>query len=284
MLEMVDKLEYKIRVARLQELDQGWRTANFNPVYRVIPFARLYFPLEGRGTATLAGKVSVIEPGKMLLIPPHAKVELECPRRLVKYWAHFNARVPGSELDAFSLCPDCLEVEVGDFPWVRQLFGRLVALHHQADVELPPFEKLEADSALSLLLLDFLRQAAARQDSRLAAGGQCFSRLLAHLEKNLYQPLTLRELARAVNLHPTYASNLFKERMGVPLIHYRNQRRMRAAANYLRDTDHSVSEVADLVGMGDVSNFTKMFKRHTGWLPLRYKKEAAGSGHEALLP
>jgi AraC-like DNA-binding protein len=283
MLEIVNNLDYKIRVARFQEVNRGWRTAMFLPLYRIIPFTRLYFPLEGLGTATLAGKVYNIEPGKMLLIPPYAKVELKCQRRLIKYWTHFNARAPGTDLDVFSLLSECLETEVKDFQMMRQLFERLVALHFQTDVVPTPLEKLEVDSSLSLLLLDLLRQVAAQEASRLATSGQCFIHLLTHLEKNLYQRLTLRELASAVNLHPTYASNLFKKKMGVSLIHYRNQRRIRAAINYFHNGDYSISEVTDLVGISDISNFTKMFKRYTGHLPLRYKKEIVETEHEALL-
>jgi YesN/AraC family two-component response regulator len=66
---------------------------------------------------------------------------------------------------------------------------------------------------------------------------------------------------------------MFKRKMGIPLMQFCNQRRIQTAIRYFQNTDHSVYEVADLVGINNASNFTKMFKRYTGTPPLKYKKE-----------
>lgn len=87
-------LEYWVRVAEFSELDSRWNSDNFIRSSRLIPYCRLYMPLEGEGRIEFNNTKYVLQPGYMYFIPPFTRTHVQCPERLVKYWAHFNVRAP----------------------------------------------------------------------------------------------------------------------------------------------------------------------------------------------
>lgn len=272
-MELVRDLRYEIEVARLTEVDARWRTELFLKPSRIIPFSRLYFPQEGEGLAVLDGREYHLRPGRMYLFPPFAAVHLSCPERMVKYWTHFNAFVAGSDMDVLSLCRAANEVVVDNHDFYVELFRRLVEIHFIGQRPTTALESFEAGSVLGLLLLPFLRTIAPREDDKRERDEKRLTPLLLFIERNLAERLTLAELAKTVHLHPTYLSNLFAAVMGIPLIRYINERRMRKAIKLLWSTELSVAEIADAVGVRDAANFSKAIKRHTGLSPSAYKAQ-----------
>jgi len=48
--------------------------------------------------------------------------------------------------------------------------------------------------------------------------------------------------------------------------------RRRFAINYLKDPDHTLTQIAFLLGYSEVSAFNRAFKRWTGSTPLKYRQ------------
>ncbi len=272
MQELIETLRLKIQIARFQELGAEWRTEKITPANRIIPYVRLYYPMDGEGILIHHGQQYHMQPGWIYLIPPYAHTEVNCPNRLVKYWCHFNAHILDSELDIFSLYHSVYALEVKDCDFVRKLFIRLVELHNTPGVNAQPTDELEAKSALGLLLTPFFKTIKSEFSDKKASSMAKFTKLIAYIEKNISRKLTLAKLAEEFNLNPTYLSNLFAKKMGLPLIAYCNQRRIRQSIDLIWSTDYSFSEIADKVGIGNVSSFSKMFKRSTGHSPSEYRK------------
>jgi AraC-like DNA-binding protein len=230
-------------------------------------------PLEGEGRIEFNGMKYVLRPGFIYFIPPFTRTNVYCPKRLVKYWAHFNARVPNSELDVFTVCrPAEYCFEVDDIQFTEKLFKRLVEIHSVPDSIPPEYGVVEAQSIMTLLVLPFIRRLKTLPGDKDFAVSGTLETLLIHIEEHIAEPLALGELAGVVNLSPNYLSNFFKSEMGIPLIRYRNRHRIRKAISLLWHTDMTVSEVAYRVGIQDLSNFSKMFKKQTGYSPLEFRR------------
>ena len=272
MQELIEGFRLRIQVARFQELGSEWRTDKFMSASRIIPYARLYYPIDGEGFVIHHGRQYLLRPGWICLVPPYAQAEVSCPKYLVKYWCHFNAYILDSDLDIFSLYHPAYELEVKNNDFVRNLFVRLVELHNTPGAMVKSIEGMEAKSALGLLIAPFLKTITEDFSGKPVDAMAKFTKLLAYIEKNLFRRLTLTELAEEFHLNATYLSNLFAKRMGLPLIAYCNRRRIRLAIDLIWSTDYSISEIADKVGIGDVTNFSKMFKRTTGLYPSEYRK------------
>jgi AraC-like DNA-binding protein len=65
------------------------------------------------------------------------------------------------------------------------------------------------------------------------------------------------------------------------MLRYLIERRMEEAAMLLETSDHGIAEVADRVGYDTASAFSKLFARHYGLSPSRYRarnRAAANDG------
>jgi len=84
--------------------------------------------------------------------------------------------------------------------------------------------------------------------------------------------LALADWARAVGWHPVHFERVFKQETGLTPRRWLEERRMEAARQYLSGTSKSVSEIATAVGYTDPFYFSRVFRRHFGQPPLRYRK------------
>jgi AraC family transcriptional regulator len=85
--------------------------------------------------------------------------------------------------------------------------------------------------------------------------------------------LRLGPLARAVGVHPAHLAREFRARHGVSVGEYGRRLRLSRAATQLATTDRPVAEIASEAGFADQSHFTRLFRRHVGLTPARYRAE-----------
>lgn len=60
--------------------------------------------------------------------------------------------------------------------------------------------------------------------------------------------------------------------MGMTLLNYINTYRMNQASRLIADTDMTMTEIADHIGMNDSQHFSKLFKNTIGSTPCEYRK------------
>src|SRR5882724_615685 len=85
---------------------------------------------------------------------------------------------------------------------------------------------------------------------------------------------TLARVARKLAVSPRTLQRQLKE-YGIEFKKLAEDTRGRFALTYLRDSKHTLTEVAFLVGYSDVSAFNRAFKRWTGKTPLHYRHKAS---------
>ena len=92
------------------------------------------------------------------------------------------------------------------------------------------------------------------------------------------EDISLDYLADCVYLSPCYLSTTFTKFMGMSPMNYVSQLRMETAAQLLLNTDHSVTDVCQMVGYRNLPYFCTCFKTAFGMTPAqfrRYSKEKA---------
>ena len=97
-------------------------------------------------------------------------------------------------------------------------------------------------------------------------------RTITYIDSDLTADLSLRTLAEAQKLSPSYLSTLFKKETGTTLTDFVTKRRIRHALELLSDTKLHVQTVARLCGIPDTNYFSKLFKKIVGISPLEYRK------------
>ena len=90
---------------------------------------------------------------------------------------------------------------------------------------------------------------------------------------NYMKRITLNDISEHVAFSVSYLSRMFKEEKGINLTSYINEVRVRNAKLLLKGSDAPLSEVAYLTGFDDQSYFSKVFKKHTGVTPGKYREK-----------
>ena len=82
------------------------------------------------------------------------------------------------------------------------------------------------------------------------------------------------EICDSLDISRTYFHRLYSEAFGVTCLQDVIESRLICAADMLKNTDHSVTEIAELCGYDSESYFMRQFKLHKGCTPSEYRRKA----------
>jgi AraC-like DNA-binding protein len=99
-----------------------------------------------------------------------------------------------------------------------------------------------------------------------------------------FEPLGVRDLARAAGLSHAHFSREFRRTFGESPHAYLLTRRLERAAALLRNTDSRVADICFAVGLQGVGSFTSSFTRTYGVSPTAYRKAFPPAADHALIP
>ncbi|MCG8614045.1 MAG: AraC family transcriptional regulator [Pseudomonadales bacterium] len=86
------------------------------------------------------------------------------------------------------------------------------------------------------------------------------------------QEITIDDLARIAGLNSRTFTRRFKNATGLTAVQYLQALRLNRSAELLKDTNLSVSDIAQIAGFRDLNYFTRLFKRHNDVTPGEYRK------------
>lgn len=119
-------------------------------------------------------------------------------------------------------------------------------------------------------ILGLLMDSLPMEDVHLDADHDKTRRVLGYLHRHYTQPVSLDELADAFGYSRSRFSHLFSERLGYTVCDYLGALRCHHAAQLLRETDLSVSQIAMAVGFESLRTFYRTFKKQYKLTPNQY--------------
>lgn len=93
-----------------------------------------------------------------------------------------------------------------------------------------------------------------------------------YLQTHIHESVSLEELAQRFFMSRSYLTRSFRNVTGFSVVEYMTYIRIQKAQQLLRESDHSITEIADLCGFGNITYFEKVFKTTTGHTPVQYRK------------
>ena len=104
-----------------------------------------------------------------------------------------------------------------------------------------------------------------------AHSADLFSRILGVMEKNIYEKISVNELAKACNISvPTLEKTVYKY-LGYGAMNHYNTLKMNRAQSMLL-SGMSVKEVSLTLGFSNQNYFSERFKKHYGYPPSSSRK------------
>jgi AraC family transcriptional regulator len=94
------------------------------------------------------------------------------------------------------------------------------------------------------------------------------------LRARMGEPVGLSEVASAVGVSAAHLARVFRARYGISVGAYGRRLRLDWAAAEIARTDGPIADIATAAGFADQSHFTRLFRRHLGTTPARYREEA----------
>lgn len=145
-------------------------------------------------------------------------------------------------------------------------------LHEISSFYAKKIELLTSEKAMNVLAQDMIRKYALLvKEYSLGKYSLIIRKVIAHINHDLTQDLSLKAQAALFSVTPSYLSHLFKKETGMTLSNYVNQQRINHAKYLLTNTDLQIQQIAHDCGYIDICYFTKVFKKITGVTPSEYR-------------
>ncbi|WP_394825496.1 helix-turn-helix domain-containing protein [Pendulispora albinea] len=223
----------------------------------------------------------VAEPGMAVLVPSGA------PHRLVGG--------SGVEVVRLTFCASCLGFDegaplMGPFRSVRWGALPLVVIPEARRAHLlrvceelvdevghDTLESREVQRSLLVLVLAELRRApaspAASDGSR---EGSLVASALEFIQGHCYEPISLKDVARAVHRTPAHVTTVLRRVTGFSVGHWIKEARLREACIRLAHTDDSIVAIAGHIGWKDETHFIRQFRKSIGSTPAAWRRTHRG--------
>lgn len=111
---------------------------------------------------------------------------------------------------------------------------------------------------------------------------ELLDRVIAYVEDNLEERITLREVAQRLYVSESTISHVFQRKTGISFYRYVIQRRLVAAKNLISQ-GKPMERIAEQVGFSDYSAFYRAFKKEYGISPKEFRELQGKVGEAELL-
>ncbi len=209
----------------------------------------LHYVYSGHGTLRVEDKAYNVGAGEAFIINEGERAAYFADGK--DPWVYSWICFEGERCDAFRRLPSV-------FPHSPEIFREMLSVENTAN---------NREAILASLL--FMLYSEIQTDDRMTT--EYIRKIMNIIGQNYMYDLRVERIAEELNLNRQYISALFKRETGKSILEYLIYVRMKEARRHLSD-GRSVTETAGLVGYTESSNFSKMFKKHVGVSPIKYRR------------
>lgn len=155
--------------------------------------------------------------------------------------------------------------EINDDKKIKNLFEMLIKEHLNENKEVLPFY-------LMTLLSEIKNLAQINQNKKQDASSILTYKYKNALSEFIYSKKTVSEYADYLSVTPNHLLKCVKNTTGKTAHELLDEMRILESKVLLKQTDKSISEIADAIGKEDPSDFSRFFKLKTGQTPNQYRK------------
>ena len=275
----------------LQMLYAGYHTAGKEWCYNnvISPFSRMYLIDKGEAAVYMNKKKYNLSAGELFIIPKFTFHMYECDNFMYHYYICFfdqliggqslfdnteiHYQLPATEMDRMlmlrflELNSDCA-IQDPD----PKTYDNIPDIYtvNQNKVNYSLNKEIESNGILLQLFSRFLGNTqllefqSRNQYERLA-------KIFSYIDNNLYRNLRVDDLAEVMCLSSDHFTRVFKQVSGMSPNQYVQAKRIERAQTLLLASRLSIKEIAETVGIPNLSQFSKLFIKHTVYTPREYK-------------
>ena len=96
--------------------------------------------------------------------------------------------------------------------------------------------------------------------------------IIAYIDDNYKEKITLDELAFIFRTNRSTLCKVFKANTGKTITEYVSDKKLLSAKKKIKETDKTLTEIAEELNFESIHYFTRFFKKKTGVSPNEYRK------------
>ncbi len=154
---------------------------------------------------------------------------------------------------------------------------RQLGLTLRSELQAVSYDKLYLESLINFLSVHLIKNySTQKKPLKQVQGGLSKGKLkqvVDYINDNLNQDLSLKELARLVQISPYHFTRKFKQSTALPPHQYIIHTRIERAKQLLKQGNLSIAQVAYIVGFSHQSHLNRHFKRLVGVTPKVFVKQ-----------
>ena len=187
-------------------------------------------------------------------------------------WRYVWVRLLGEDTEGvLRKCGFSESSGVFDFNYPDALTDTVASINN--DILISGSNPCYSEAAAKLILSLNCRQ---EKNERSGAGELWVKRTKEYMNANLHKQIRISDIARLLHIDRKYLRNLFVKHTGMSPEQYLISIRLHRAKELLASTESSVKIIALSVGYEDALGFSKLFKKHVGVSPSRYREADRG--------
>lgn len=275
----------------LQMLYAGYHMAGKEWCYKnvISPFSRMYLIDEGEAAVYMNKKKYYISAGELFIIPKFTFHMYECDNFMNHYYICFfdqliggqslfdntqiHYQLPANEMDRMlmlrfiELNPNCA-IQNPD----PKTYDNIPDIHtiNQNKVNYNLSQEIESNGILLQLFSRFLGNTQLLE-SKSRNQYERLTDIFSYIDNHLYQNIHVSDLAEQMCLSSDHFTRIFKQVSGMSPIQYIQAKRIERAQTLLLASRLSIKEIAETVGIPNLSQFSKLFTKETGHSPREYR-------------
>ncbi len=230
----------------------------------------LQFVADGKGWYRQDGRKHPLPVGTCLFIPPNAPHAYGADRDdpWFNYWAHFRGEDAHRYMNLLGLDAQNWLLNVRPDNLVRDCLEKLLTAYSGKHTEIT---MMQAANHLLQLFARLRALQAESTDPSLQLSGP-IARSISYMEEHVEKRLSIDDFARIASLSRARYHQLFKAQTGETPIDYFIQLKARRASELLLSTNYTVENIALSLGFSNSFYFSRVFKKHFGQPPSRFRK------------
>lgn len=255
----------------------------------ISPFYRLYLITKGKGKVYINQKGYELLPGQLFLIPKFAFHSYECDNFMEHYYiCFFDETIGGKGISN----PMKMNLQVEATAMDYSLMERFLALNPYKS--LPAVDPKQYDNNRNIytkedgvsfstfsnrvessgILLQLFSRFITEECLLLPEANSLYEKLdvtIQYINKNLEQRISVSTLADLMCITSDHFSKVFKRIIGMPPCEYIQLKRIERAQTLLLTSHMSIVEIAEKVGISNLSQFSRLFSKLVRCSPREYR-------------
>lgn len=96
---------------------------------------------------------------------------------------------------------------------------------------------------------------------------------IEYITEHYNEDVHLEDLSRILKINKTYASQIFKKYINITFNDVLNSIRINHATKMLKNSKHTISDIAFLCGFGSIRSFNRIYKKYLNITPSQFRKD-----------